>query len=68
MTLDHYPKSWTVRHGGCGALLNSDTECELPAGHLAGDLPHRSHGPYGGQGFIEYDDAGHIVNDQRKGV
>ena len=61
MKLPTYPNSSLVRNGYCGALLNDDSECHLPAGHLSGDLPHCAHDPSTGVGWIEYDDDGKIL-------
>lgn len=61
--LPRYAHSATVIRGGCGALLNVDTECELRNGHLRGGSPrpHRSHGPYSTTRYVEYDDEGNVI-------
>jgi hypothetical protein len=64
MSLPRYEKSWVTLHGGCGALLSDDIECNRPCGHLVGDLPHQAYSPSGDQ-WIEYDDSGVVVAEGR---
>ena len=62
-TFPPIPTSWNVTHGGCGVLLNSDTECSRRAGH---ESPHRAHDPSGRASWVEFTDDGTIVAESRR--
>lgn len=71
MSLPREPRSWNMQHGGCGALLNSDSECDRRAGHYDeepgdGQSFHRAHDPSGSGQWVEYTDDGVIVDEWKR--
>ena len=58
-------KSIQRARGDCAALLDSESECTLQIGHLAGDLPHKTQGLWTGHAVF-YNDTGRVISDDRQ--